>query len=116
MEEINLKYILITPAKNEADNLPALVNSVIAQNVKPMAWFIVDDNSDDLTPKIIEESIAKYPWIHAICIKEKHKYDLGEHYSEVCIKGFEFGIEYCKWNGIQFDYIALSDADMTYPF
>jgi glycosyltransferase involved in cell wall biosynthesis len=42
-----LTYALVTPARNELDNLPRLAASVIGQTVQPAAWVIVDDHSDD---------------------------------------------------------------------
>jgi glycosyl transferase family 2 len=42
-----LTYALVTPARNELDNLPRLAASVIGQTVQPEAWVIVDDHSDD---------------------------------------------------------------------
>jgi hypothetical protein len=42
-----LTYALVTPARNEAENLPRLAESVVAQTHAPAAWVIVDDHSDD---------------------------------------------------------------------
>ena len=42
-----LTYAIITPARNERENLTRLAESVIAQRVLPACWVIVDDGSDD---------------------------------------------------------------------
>ncbi len=108
-------YILVTPAKNEEDNLPGLIHSVANQDVKPIAWFMVDDGSEDRTSEILNSATSEYSWIHSLKLDARHAYDLGEHYAFVCIKGFDYALDYCKNNNIQFEYIALSDADMIYP-
>ena len=46
-----LKYILVTPAKNEGKHLPKVAEAVIDQVVLPTLWVIVDDGSTDETPK-----------------------------------------------------------------
>ena len=46
-------YILITPVKNEENNLSQTINSLLNQDVKPKLWIIVDDN--DITSKILGE-------------------------------------------------------------
>lgn len=108
-------YILITPAKNEEDNLPELIQSIVNQNVKPVAWFIVDDGSDDETYQIISKVTSEYSWIHSLKLETKGAYDIEEHYAFVCCRGFESAFKYAERNNIQFEYIALSDADMIYP-
>ena len=108
-------YILITPAKNEEDSLPELIRSIVNQNVKPVAWVIVDDGSGDKTPQIINKATSECPWIHSLKLDTKGAYDIGEHYAFVCRKGFIYALNYCEENNIEFEYIALSDADMRYP-
>jgi glycosyltransferase involved in cell wall biosynthesis len=108
-------YILITPAKDEEASLPALIESIANQTLRPLAWFIVDDGSQDRTSQIIDEASSKHLWIYAVKSDTKQDYDIGEHYASVCIKGFDQALSYCEQNGLEFGYIALSDADMTYP-
>lgn len=45
------KYIVVTPCKNEGENLPNLIASVVAQTIMPVLWVIVDDGSTDTTPE-----------------------------------------------------------------
>ena len=84
----DLTYILVTPVKNEEDNLPELIRSVTSQHVRPVGWFIVDDNSDDQTPGIIDKATAENSWIHSIRLVEGGAYDLEEHYASICRAGF----------------------------
>ena len=43
----SLTYAIVTPARNERDNLQRLAESVLAQDHAPLSWVIVDDGSDD---------------------------------------------------------------------
>lgn len=109
------EYILITPAKDEEASLPALIESIANQTLRPLAWFIVDDGSRDRTPQIIDEASSEHPWIHSVKLDTTQDYDMGKHYASVCIKGFDQALSYCEQNDLEFGYIALSDADMIYP-
>lgn len=57
-----LRYAAITPARDEAENLPRLADSLARQTVPPDAWVVVDDGSTDGTPEIIEEFALANPW------------------------------------------------------
>ena len=108
-------YILITPAKNEEKNLRGLIKSVNEQKIKPVLWIIVDDGSQDNTPIILRKASSKYEYIQILTLKNQNSYDIGIHYAKVCRIGFEYAIKYCTENSINYEYIALSDADMVYP-
>jgi len=103
-------YILVTPCKNEEENLSNLICSIGAQTIKPTLWIIVDDGSTDGTGEIISRTGREHDWIKGINLDEHPEY-MGKHYAYVCNKGFEFAIEYCKKNGIKYDYVGLVDAD-----
>lgn len=104
------KYLLITPAKNEEQNLPEVARSVTGQKVKPELWVIVDDGSTDDTPHIVENLRASYSYIQSIRLPPRPR-DITFHYSYVCKQGFDYALEYCTENNIEFEYIGLLDAD-----
>lgn len=108
---LNTSYIIVTPARNEGKNLPKLIESVANQSLKPSLYVIVDDNSEDNTISIIQSYNKKYKWIQYVHIDQRDEY-MGVHYSEVCIIGFDFAINYCKKNKIEYKYIGLLDADI----
>jgi biofilm PGA synthesis N-glycosyltransferase PgaC len=59
------KYVIITPARDEAAHLRGTIDSVANQTIRPAEWIIVDDGSEDATGQIIDEYAVKYPWIRA---------------------------------------------------
>jgi len=105
-----LRYILITPAKNEQKYLSKVAEGVICQTVHPVLWVIVDDGSTDGTPDIIKNIESRFNWVISLQLPQ-HPRDITFHYSYVCKKGFDFAIQTCKTNATRYNYIGLLDAD-----
>lgn len=80
------------------------------QTVKPELWIIVDDGSIDNTPHVIDNLKAKYSYIQSIRLPQRPR-DITFHYSYVCKQGFDYALEYCRKNNVEFEYIGLLDAD-----
>ena len=59
---VALSYAVVTPARNERDNLRRLADSIRAQRHCPSVWVIVDDGSDDGTRELAAEIAASTPW------------------------------------------------------
>src|SRR2546422_10735187 len=57
------RYVLITPARNEAAYIERTLESVVKQTVLPLKWVIVNDGSTDATGAIVRPYLARYPWI-----------------------------------------------------
>ena len=47
-------FVVITPARNEAQFIGLTLQSVVAQTVQPARWVIVSDGSTDGTDKCRE--------------------------------------------------------------
>ena len=48
-----LRYVIVTPARNEEQFIELTVRSMIAQTVLPLRWVIVSDGSTDRTDEIV---------------------------------------------------------------
>jgi glycosyltransferase involved in cell wall biosynthesis len=59
----NLSYAVVTPARNERENLARLAESVLSQRHLPAQWVIVDDGSDDGMDRVAAELAATHDWI-----------------------------------------------------
>ena len=112
MKKNSRQYIVVTPCRNEEKNLPNLVQSITAQTIRPALWVIVDDGSTDRTPEIIKEAVKRHEWIKNIRL-DSSKRDLGLHLASIMRKGFDFAIEYCDKNGIDYEYLGNVDGDLT---
>jgi glycosyltransferase involved in cell wall biosynthesis len=63
---MTLTYAVITPAHDEAGNLPRLATSMKAQTVLPQTWAIVENGSTDDTPEIAESLARAHTWIRVV--------------------------------------------------
>jgi glycosyltransferase involved in cell wall biosynthesis len=61
-----LNYALVTPARDEEQNLRRLAASLVAQTVLPSTWIVVDDGSTDRTAELIASLAQQYDWISVI--------------------------------------------------
>jgi biofilm PGA synthesis N-glycosyltransferase PgaC len=66
------KYVVITPARNEAAYIESTLRSVIHQTIMPAQWVIVDDGSADQTGIILDRYADNFPWISIL-----HREDRG---------------------------------------
>ena len=67
------KYVLITPARNEAQFIELTIKSVVAQTVRPLKWVIVSDGSTDGTEEIVNKYVADHPWIELVRMPERRE-------------------------------------------
>jgi len=105
-------YIIQTPVKNEEENLPRLIKSILEQSIKPSLWLIIDDGSTDSTCEIINDVQNEHNWIHSIRLKDKGR-DLGFHLSEVINVGIGTLMKLCVENNVIYDYLGNIDADVS---
>ena len=63
-----LSYAVVTPARDEAENLRRLGDCLAAQTVRPAAWHIVENGSSDATPAVAAELAAEHNWIHVLSL------------------------------------------------
>jgi len=61
-----MKYVVITPVRNEADYVGATIEAMVHQTVLPSQWVVVDDGSTDGTPAILAAAAERYSWITVV--------------------------------------------------
>ncbi len=66
-----LTYVLITPARNEAQFIELTLQSMVAQTAQPLRWVIVSDGSTDGTDDIVRKYAADRDWIQLIRMPER---------------------------------------------
>jgi biofilm PGA synthesis N-glycosyltransferase PgaC len=102
-----LNYVLITPARNEADFIELTLRSVVVQTLPPAKWVIVDDGSTDGTAEIVERYASDHPWIELLQMPERRDRNFGGKAVAV-----DAGRQRVK--GLQFDVIGNLDADVSF--
>src|SRR6266478_1773909 len=102
-----MKYVLITPARNEAEFVEKTLASMVAQTVLPERWVIVDDGSTDRTAEIVESYAKRHPWIELVrCPRRPERSFAGKAHA------FNAGLERVK--SLTFDVIGNLDADISF--
>lgn len=103
-----MKYTIIIPAYNEETFIRLTLESLVTQTVLPQQLIVVNDNSDDQTGVIIDEFVAKYPFIQQV-----HKKSNSIHLpGSKVIQAFHEGEKYCN---VDYDLIVKVDADLIFP-
>jgi len=103
-----VKYVIISPVRNEEDYIKLTLDSVVNQSVIPTEWIIVDDGSTDSTEEIIKEYQTKYNWITLLKLKDRGFYFPGTGVVNVFNKGFE-QIKTKDWQ-----YVVKLDCDLKF--
>lgn len=102
-----MKYIIITPAKNEENYIEKTIRSVIKQTVLPVKWVIVDDGSTDTTADIVKRYLPDYPFISLI----KREFSDGRNFGSK-VYAIRRGFEEVK--NIDYDFYCNLDADVSF--
>jgi glycosyltransferase involved in cell wall biosynthesis len=106
---------IVTPIKNELDNLPALIEAVEKQTQPPSLWVIVDDQSTDGSSEFLREAVQRISNVDKVLLSKTENlpddYQLGAKYARVVAAGFEVIRNEEQAQGISYDYIGILDAD-----
>jgi biofilm PGA synthesis N-glycosyltransferase PgaC len=101
------KFVLITPARNEAESIELTIRSVIAQTVRPVRWAIVSDGSTDGTDDIVNRYSAEHPWIELVRTPERRERNFAG-------KVHAFNAGYARMQNVAYDAVANLDADISF--
>jgi len=100
-------YVLITPARNEAQFIELTIKSVVAQTVQPLKWVIVSDGSTDGTDGIVSRYAAEHPWIELVRMPERRE----RHFAGK-VHAFNAGL--ARVTSLDSDVIGNLDADVSF--
>lgn len=101
------KYVLITPARNEASFIELTLKSVVAQSARPVKWVIVNDGSTDGTAEIVAKYASAYPWIEPIDMPERSERNFAGK-AEAVNAGRQ------RLIGTDYEVIGNLDADVSF--
>jgi glycosyltransferase involved in cell wall biosynthesis len=107
--------VLTTPARNERLGLPALVESMAAQQRKPLLWLIVDDGSDDGSREWLEEAARRLDYLEVVSAPEAADEYLGAHVARIKRWGLEQAIARAEQRGAAPAAAGVLDADIELP-
>jgi glycosyltransferase involved in cell wall biosynthesis len=102
-----MKYVLITPARNEEAFIEKTLASMLAQTMSPERWVIVDDGSTDKMAEIVENYARRCPWIEIVRRPQR----LDRSFAAK-VHAFNVGLER-TW-ALKFDVIGNLDGDLSF--
>jgi biofilm PGA synthesis N-glycosyltransferase PgaC len=100
-------YVLITPARNEAEFIEMTIQSVIAQTARPLKWVIVSDGSTDGTNAIVLRYANEHSWIELLPMPPRQERDFAG-------KVHAFNAGYARVSGLKFEAVGSLDADISF--
>jgi poly-beta-1,6-N-acetyl-D-glucosamine synthase len=103
------RYVIVTPAHNEAALIGRTIDSVVSQTTHPQRWLIVDDGSTDDTAAIVKQAAAHHPFIDCL-YRDK---PAGQDYFASNVHAIMLG--YRRLTAQPFDFLAILDADIVLP-
>jgi len=102
-----LRYVVVTPARNEVQFIELAIKSVAAQKMRPLKWVIVSDGSTDGTDEIVRKYCSEYPWMELVRMPERSERNFAG-------KVYAFNAGYARLKNLRFDAIASMDADVSF--
>lgn len=103
------QFIIVSPVRNEARNIEATLQSVVAQTVRPAVWVVVDDGSTDATPEIVKRYATDHAWIRLVTLPDRGYYDLLEAGE---LKAFLHGLSTVA--EVKYEFLAKLDGDIAF--
>ena len=100
-------YVVITPARNEAEFIELTLKSMVAQTVRPVKWVIVSDGSTDGTDEIVHRYQEENPWIELVRMPERQE----RHFAG---KVLAFNAGYAKVKDVPHEVIVSLDGDTSF--
>ncbi|MHC4963187.1 MAG: glycosyltransferase family 2 protein, partial [Planctomycetota bacterium] len=100
-------YVLVTPARNEADHIEKTIHSVVSQTILPRQWVIVSDGSTDRTDEIVKHYAQEHDFIQLLRIDNNRQRDFA---SKVYAQQEGIG----QINGAEYDFFGFLDADISF--
>jgi cellulose synthase/poly-beta-1,6-N-acetylglucosamine synthase-like glycosyltransferase len=103
------QFTVIIPARNEAANIKACVDSILAQDYPKEAFeiIVIDDFSDDDTAFIVDALHAQYPQVRLLKLADHCKEGETLAYKK---KAIEIAVSVAKG-----DWVVTTDADCIVP-
>jgi len=104
---VRLRYVLVTPARNEEQYIGLVLESMVAQTHPPERWVIVSDGSTDRTDEIVASYQERCDWIRLIRMPEKRDRSFAAKVH--CLNA---GLN--ELNDVDFDVVGSLDADISF--
>lgn len=109
------RIAIVSPVRNEAVHIEAVVSAVAAQTQPPDAWIVLDDRSDDGTLELLRALEPQVPFLRVLeSSPEPESVALRDRLAQAAPpRAFNRGLSELDWR--EFDYIGKLDGDIELP-
>ena len=102
-----MRYVLITPARNEELFIEKLIQSMVRQTFLPVRWVIVNDGSTDATADIVSRYLTKHDWIELLNLPAHRDRSFAAK-----VHAFNSGLSRVK--NLDYEVIGNLDSDVSF--
>jgi glycosyltransferase involved in cell wall biosynthesis len=88
MTTASAAYSVVTPVRNELENLPRLAEALRRQTILPREWVVADTGSTDGTLDVADRIVQELPWAHVLEVAGVEAVERGGP----VVLGFETGV------------------------
>lgn len=103
----HIPYVLITPARNEEQNIERAIQCMIDQTHLPLRWVIVNDGSTDSTTAIVRRYLPNHNWIEMVELPVRRD-------RSFAAKVMSFKAGYERVRHLDYTVIGNLDADLSF--
>jgi glycosyltransferase involved in cell wall biosynthesis len=103
-----MKYVVITPVRDEAHYLPDTISAMVRQTVLPAQWIVVDDGSTDGTGELVEAAAREHSWMTSVRRNNRGYRKSGGGVVEAFYDGYA-AVRDTGW-----DFIVKLDGDLAF--
>jgi glycosyltransferase involved in cell wall biosynthesis len=104
------KYFVITPVRDEANNITKTIDSMVNQTILPKEWIIINDGSIDSTPQIINSASKNFDWIKVVHRSNRGYRKPGGGVIEAFYDGYN------KSTTTEWDFLVKLDGDLSFSY
>jgi poly-beta-1,6-N-acetyl-D-glucosamine synthase len=109
------RLLVISPVRNEQAHIERVASAVLAQTRPPDAWIVVDDASNDRTPRLLAALEAEIPFLSTLGTRAPDGLEVVPDRLAIAAeaRAFNLALRSVPWR--TFTHIAKLDGDIELP-
>lgn len=108
------RLLVISPVRNEAAHIKLVARGILRQTRPPDLWLVVDDGSDDATPRLLRELADGIACMRVLATPENFTPDDGDRLTVAAeARAFNWALASVDWRA--FSHVSKLDGDIELP-